>query len=88
MSTDRTTGSTLAPPAFFQNDRLRIIHDDILTTRQVKSGSVDLIVTSPPYNVDIRYGNHHDGGSYEEYLSFTTKWMSRCAGSRTPAGSA
>jgi site-specific DNA-methyltransferase (adenine-specific) len=68
----------VSSPIFFQNDHIRIINDDILTTRQVKSGSVDLIVTSPPYNVDIRYGNHDDGGSYEEYLLFSKKWMSRC----------
>ena len=68
----------MAPPVYFENDRLRIINDDVLTTKKLKSGSVDLIVTSPPYNVDIRYGNHDDGGSYEEYLSFSKRWMSRC----------
>ena len=64
--------------AFFENDRLRIINDDVLSTKQLKKESIDLIVTSPPYNVDIRYGNHDDGGSYDEYLAFSKKWMSRC----------
>jgi len=72
------TGKTVSSPIFFQNDHIRIINDDILTTRQVKGGTVDLIVTSPPYNIDIRYGNHDDSGSDEEYLLFSKKWMSRC----------
>jgi len=66
------------PKAFYENDRLRIINDDVLTTKQLKSGSIDLIVTSPPYNVDIRYGSHDDGGSYDRYLLFSETWMARC----------
>ena len=65
-------------PVFFENDRFRIINDDVLSTRELKNSSVDLIVTSPPYNVDIRYGNHDDGGTYDDYLLFSKKWMSRC----------
>jgi len=68
----------VASPVFFENERIQIINDDILTTKQLKSGSVDLVVTSPPYNVDIGYGNHDDGGSYAEYLTFSKEWMARC----------
>ncbi|MCX6686154.1 MAG: site-specific DNA-methyltransferase [Methanoregula sp.] len=68
----------MTPPVYYQDDQLRIINDDVLTTRQMKSKSVDLIVTSPPYNVDIRYGSHDDGSSYDEYLAFSKKWMARC----------
>ena len=63
---------------FFANDRLHIIHDDILTTTVLASESVDLIVTSPPYNVDIQYNSHKDDVSYAEYLEFSKKWMARC----------
>lgn len=63
---------------FFATDRLRIIHDDILTTTALAPESVDLIVTSPPYNVDIQYNSHKDDVSYEEYLEFSKKWMARC----------
>jgi site-specific DNA-methyltransferase (adenine-specific) len=67
------------PPTLFYQDRGQtIIHGDVFTTRQVLPGTVDLIVTSPPYNVDIMYGSHDDGSSYEEYLSFSKKWMARC----------
>jgi len=39
--------------------------------------SVDLIVTSPPYNVSIEYGKHKDDLSYEEYLNFTELWLKK-----------
>lgn len=33
--------------------------------------SVDLIITSPPYNVGVVYGSHRDDLSYNEYLEFS-----------------
>lgn len=63
---------------FFENDRLKIINDDILKTKLISEESIDLIVTSPPYNLDIKYNSHKDDISYEEYLEFSEKWLSRC----------
>ena len=39
---------------------------------------IDLIVTSPPYNVGIGYNQIDDGISYEEYLEFSKQWMKNC----------
>jgi len=39
---------------------------------------IDLIITSPPYNVDINYNSHKDDLTYEEYLEFSKKWISNC----------
>lgn len=39
---------------------------------------IDLIVTSPPYNVGIDYNSNDDELSYEHYLDFSAKWMSNC----------
>ena len=63
---------------FFQNDDVIIINDDLLTTESVSENSIDLIVTSPPYNVDIQYGSSRDDVSYDTYLKFSRAWMSRC----------
>jgi site-specific DNA-methyltransferase (adenine-specific) len=63
---------------FFQNEKFTLIQGDVLTTPLVDDSSVDLIVTSPPYNVDIQYNSHKDDVTYEEYLEFSTKWMTRC----------
>ncbi|MBI4896631.1 MAG: site-specific DNA-methyltransferase [Candidatus Aenigmarchaeota archaeon] len=63
---------------FFNHEKMKIITDDVITTNEVVKNSVDLIVTSPPYNVDIKYNSNDDQISYPEYLEFTRKWLSRC----------
>ncbi len=64
--------------AFYIDEKVTIINDDILTTNTIINNSIDLIVTSPPYNVDIQYNSHQDNQSYDEYLAFTKKWLTRC----------
>lgn len=66
------------PSVFFENNLTKIINDDVITTKLIEDNSIDLIVTSPPYNVDIAYNSHKDDLSYAEYLEFSQKWMSRC----------
>lgn len=63
---------------FFESENLKIINDDILTTKELKEKSIDLIVTSPPYNVGIEYNSHDDDLTYEQYLEFSKKWISCC----------
>ena len=48
----------------FHEKGIKIINDDILTTKEINPSTVDLIVTSPPYNVDINYNSHDDKTSY------------------------
>ena len=38
--------------------------------------TIDLIVTSPPYNVGIDYDTHDDRQSMEDYWQFTKDWLS------------
>jgi len=63
---------------FFENNMLKIINDDILKTNKIQDNSIDLVVTSPPYNVDIKYNSHDDKISYKDYLTFSENWLSRC----------
>jgi site-specific DNA-methyltransferase (adenine-specific) len=63
---------------FFQNDRILIINDSIFETKLIKPDTVDLVVTSPPYNVDIKYNSHDDQISYEKYKEFSKDWMTCC----------
>lgn len=57
---------------------LWLYQDDCTTTQVVPPDSVDLIVTSPPYNVGVVYGKHRDDLSYAEYLEFCEAWLRRC----------
>ncbi|RKZ24975.1 site-specific DNA-methyltransferase, partial [bacterium] len=62
----------------YKENGIIIINDDVLTTNLIDRESIDLIITSPPYNVDINYGTNSDNLSYAEYLAFSEKWLSRC----------
>ena len=54
----------------------KIIHGNALERKTINSESVDLIITSPPYNVGIEYAEHNDKNEYDDYLDFTKKWLS------------
>ncbi len=64
----------------FENNDLKIICDDLLSTRRIQKDSIDLVITSPPYNVDIKYNQHNDKLTYKEYCEFSEKWMKRVFG--------
>jgi site-specific DNA-methyltransferase (adenine-specific) len=49
--------------------------DCIEVMKTMEEGSVDLIVTSPPYGVGIDYDVHEDDMVWEEYVKFTYSWM-------------
>jgi site-specific DNA-methyltransferase (adenine-specific) len=63
---------------YFRENGITIYNDDLLNTKLIENDSVDLIVTSPPYNVDIKYNSHYDEMPYEDYLEFSRKWMTEC----------
>lgn len=71
-------GAEMRDNIFFEHEKVKIIKENVLYTNEISKESVDLIVTSPPYNVDIKYNSHDDQISYEEYLEFSFKWLSRC----------
>ena len=60
------------------NNQIQIINDNVLHTNRIEDNSVNLIVTSPPYNLDIDYNSNDDNLNYEDYLKFSSKWMKRC----------
>jgi len=71
---------------FFEHDNIRIYCEDFLKTKAIEPNSIDLIVTSPPYDVDIKYENYDDSIPYEQYLEFTQKWLLKCYELAKPDG--
>ena len=63
---------------YFEYDHTSIYNEDILKITSIPKSSVDLMITSPPYNVDIHYNLHQDALSYEDYLEFTKDWLTKC----------
>jgi len=56
--------------------RLRFFHGDAIDTlKALGAGSIDAIVTSPPYNLGIRYRSYDDGRPRAEYLEWTADWI-------------
>ena len=49
--------------------------DCIEVMKEMPEGVVDLIVTSPPYGVNIAYDVHNDDMEINEYLEFARKWL-------------
>jgi site-specific DNA-methyltransferase (adenine-specific) len=49
--------------------------DTIDVMSEMPEGWVDLIVTSPPYNVGIQYDTHNDEIVMDEYWEWSEKWL-------------
>lgn len=63
---------------FFEQGNLSLINGDSLNDDLFDTEFIDLIVTSPPYNVGIDYNSNDDELNYANYLSFSEKWLGNC----------
>jgi len=59
---------------FFKDKWLKIINEDVLKTDEIENNSIDLIVTSPPYNLGIKYSKYDDTISRQDYLDWMEEW--------------
>ena len=67
---------------------LRFYHADCLTLLPtLPAGSVSAIVTSPPYNLGIRYRTYADSLPGERYLKWTGEWVEAASRLLAPDGS-
>src|SRR5229473_1081073 len=65
---------------FFLSDCLDVF-------RHLPPQSVDVIVTSPPYNLGVQYNQYQDSLTQDAYLSWTGEWVAAAAGALRPNGS-
>jgi site-specific DNA-methyltransferase (adenine-specific) len=65
---------------FFLGDSLKVLE-------RLTPGSVDAIVTSPPYNLGVRYRTYDDTLPRSEYLEWTSQWVRRARQTLAPNGS-
>ncbi len=53
----------------------------------LRPASVDLVVTSPPYNLDIQYSQYADDQGRTEYLAWCDQWINEVSRVLKPDGS-
>ena len=46
--------------------------------KKIDDNSIDLIVTSPPYNVGIDYDTWQDNMHWKDYLAWCKEWLTEC----------
>jgi|SRR5687767_9674397 len=63
---------------FNQDKQVLIYNNNCLKNKLLNFESIDLIITSPPYNVGIDYNSDNDNVDYLSYLEFTKKWLTNC----------
>lgn len=56
---------------------IQLIHSDILKADFSKMPPINLVITSPPYNVGIEYDKHVDTMTYDEYLIWCKAWLTK-----------
>lgn len=64
----------------------RIYNADARDLSFIPDGVVDLVVTSPPYNVGIKYASHDDCLSMEDYLAMLEQVWRECHRVLAPGG--
>lgn len=57
-------------------DDIELMQTDFLEA-PIDEESVDLLVTSPPYNLGIEYKEYSDNLSYKKYLEFSQSWLEK-----------
>ena len=63
-------------------------HTDALEfLRRLPKASVDIIVTSPPYNLGVSYRSYRDALPTKEYLEWTDQWIAAATRTLTLRGS-
>ena len=71
-----------------RNSQFAFYLDDCLNVfRELEPRSVDVIVTSPPYNLGIRYNKYEDSLNQTDYLEWTGTWVAAAARVLKPHGS-
>lgn len=63
-----------AAAPFYRDERVAIYRADSTDLACLADASVDLVVTSPPYNLDVSYNGYRDAVPYDEYLEWVGRW--------------
>jgi len=56
--------------------KIHLYNEDCLTgiPKRLKPGTIDVVVTSPPYNIGVKYNSYNDRLPLEKYLEWLSEW--------------
>jgi site-specific DNA-methyltransferase (adenine-specific) len=84
---NESTATALISP-LYQDDLVTIYQADSTYLEPVESESVDLVITSPPYNLDVAYAGYQDTMPYDRYLDWVAEWANALLRVSRPGGRA
>ncbi len=63
-------------------DRVKLelfIGDALTLIKKIPEASIDLVLTDPPFNVNLKYGEHYDDNELDyDYFEWVNKWTKQC----------
>ena len=65
---------------------ITLLKSDVLEADWNSLQPINLVVTSPPYNVGIEYDTHRDTMTYPEYLKWCHEWLKKIYHALAPDG--
>jgi site-specific DNA-methyltransferase (adenine-specific) len=63
------------------------LEDCLQGMARLRAADVDLVVTSPPYNLGVRYGKYSDRQDRQSYLKWCAEWAAELRRILKPSGS-
>ncbi len=72
--------------AYFAAGSVQVFNADFLRLEALEAASIELTVTSPPYNVSIDYGEHDDDCAWDGYLDFSKAYLTKLLELTTSGG--
>lgn len=69
-----STASDSSESCFYRDELVTIYRADSTRLDVLGDETIDLIVTSPPYNLDVSYNGYADAIPYEVYLDWVRLW--------------
>lgn len=88
MNSVREPEERASPRPYYQDDLVSIFCSDSTTLDVLPNSSVDLVVTSPPYNLDVSYSGYADALPYPRYLDWVAQWAGSLLRVARPGGRA
>ncbi len=73
-SVQGSDSSARGPALFYRDDLVTIYQADSADLTVLGDATIDLVVTSPPYNLDVSYNGYRDDVPYERYLEWVAVW--------------